>query len=49
MDFFFICIKQMEMFYANKTPNDFNVSVLNFIKELVLELYVYQDSLLPEM
>jgi len=46
--FFFICIKQMEMFYANKTPNDFNVSVLNFIKELVLELYVYQDSLLPE-
>lgn len=38
----------MEMFYANKTPNDFNVSVLNFIKELVLELYVYQDSLLPE-
>lgn len=47
--FFFICIKQMEMFYANKTPNDFNVSVLNFIKELVLELYVYQDSLLPEM
>lgn len=38
----------MEMFYANKTSTDFNVSVLNFIKELVLELSMYQDSLLSE-